>query len=126
METPTTSSSEKNNNVKPVREVNQVRRRRDTAMSNGSGNETSASSDVDEVFGPVMTEMADDDQASPTVRDFTKKNDSVSYVLDLGGEFTPTGAPPLPYLTPSSPWTPRRNLVRFASLRYSHRPSTHH
>lgn len=103
-----------------------MKRRRDTATSNGSGNDTS--SDVDEVFGPVTSETADHHQASsPTVREFTKKNDSVSYVLDLGGgEFTPTGASPLPYLTPSSPWTSRRNLVRFASLRYSHRPSTHH
>jgi hypothetical protein len=136
----------------------QVKRRRDAVVSNGSGKGRAASvlSDVDDVFSPNTTaattttdatmgdstppELAssgDDDAESPTVRDFTKKNDSVSYVLELGGEHSPSsicgGISPLsaPYalLTPGSPWTSRRSsgLVRSASLRYPHRPyNAHH
>ena len=130
----TSKDSENNNNnnsVKLPQDGNQVKRRRDATVSNGSGNGASASSDVDEVFSPVVTKAAaeaEEDDPSPTVRDFTKKNDSVSYVLDLGGEHSPTGPPPLSatYLTPGSPWIPRRNLTRSASLRYPHRPYAHH
>jgi hypothetical protein len=57
------------------------------------------------------------------VRDFTKKNDSVSYVLDLGAGASSATLSPLT-LPPTSPWARRRNLVRFSSLRYPHH-STH-
>jgi hypothetical protein len=69
----------------------QVKRRRDAVVSNGSGKGRAASalSDVDDVFSPNTTttdatlgdstkppELASgDDAESPTVRDFTKKND---------------------------------------------------
>ena len=130
-ETSKDSENNNNNSVKLPQDGNQVKRRRDATVSNGSGNGASASSDVDEVFSPVVTKAAaeaEEDDPSPTVRDFTKKNDSVSYVLDLGGEHSPTGPPPLSatYLTPGSPWIPRRNLTRSASLRYPHRPYAHH
>lgn len=125
--------------------MGQLKRRRDAVVSNGSGNgRVSVVSDVDDVFN-TSTEMASelseaateagDDAESPTVRDFTKKHDSVSYVLDLGGENSTSicaGLPPLSatynLLAPGSPWTPRRNgLVRSASLRYPHRPyNAHH
>ena len=128
----------------------QVKRRRDAVVSSGNGPTPSVLSDVDDVFSPnttttatrmestspEATATAEDDAESPTVRDFTKKNDSVSYVLDLGGEHSPSvcgGIPPLsaPYalLTPGSPWISRRSsgLVRSASLRYPHRPyNAHH
>ncbi|XP_046633489.1 putative uncharacterized protein DDB_G0271606 isoform X2 [Daphnia pulicaria] len=155
-------TGENNNNsitsLTPDGTGGQVKRRRDAVVSNGSGKGRAASvlSDVDDVFSPNTTaattttdatmgdstppELAssgDDDAESPTVRDFTKKNDSVSYVLELGGEHSPSsicgGISPLsaPYalLTPGSPWTSRRSsgLVRSASLRYPHRPyNAHH
>lgn len=71
-----------------------------------SSSETSDDTDaVDDVFNST---------SSATVRDFTKKNDSVAYILDLG-----QSSPVSLYPTPVSPWQRRRNLVRFSSLRWN-------
>lgn len=89
----------------------------------------SGTSDVDDVFHSTPS-LVTDLPSSPAVRDFTKKNDSVSYVLDIG-EHSPStsggggggggsgSTPGLPPLLMASPWPLRRNhLVRSASLRY--------
>jgi len=98
-----------------------------TASSSSRNSGLSPPSDVaivDDVFNSTEV-AAEGDETSPTVRDFTKKNDSVSYVLDLGaGASSATLSPALTLPSPASPWARRRNLVRFSSLRYPHH-STH-
>lgn len=81
------------------------------------GNSSCGSIDVDDVFQTSPAGQSLGRPASPTIRDFTEKNDSVSYVLDIGDRSpsaSPLGPPPA-----LSPWPIRRNnLVRSASLRY--------
>jgi len=73
-----------------------------------SPSETSDTAD-DDVFNSTSTTST-----AATVRDFTEKNDSVAYVLDLGHSSPISLLPP-----PVSPWQRRRNLVRFSSLRWN-------
>ncbi len=81
------------------------------------GNSSCGSIDVDDVFQTSPAGQPLGRPASPTIRDFTEKNDSVSYVLDIGDRSpsaSPLGPPPALF-----PWPIRRNnLVRSASLRY--------
>jgi len=83
----------------------------DTENNNNSPETSSETSDdadadaVEDVFSP---------SSSATVRYFTKKNDSVAYVLDLSQSSSVSLYP-----TPVSPWQRRRNLLRFSSLRWN-------
>lgn len=109
-----------NNNVKLS-----SRKSSGSSSTRRASSDANTSSDADDVFGGPTSAAAaatqllagrPADPSTPTVRDVTKKNDSISYVLELGDEQPQT---------PPSPWQRRRPLGRSYSLRATKHSKSH-